>query len=492
MVKFSRFQKVLILGAVSLLSLGGYLLVSSTTHGLGFPLDDAWIHQVYARNLAASGQWKFSGAESAGGSTGPLWSALIATVYVLGIAPFWGTMFWGWLTLWGLGAAGMLLHERLPGDERPEGGGLLAGVFLILEWHLVWAAGSGMETLLFSLLVLVAILLFLTIDMHSWAAAGAVIGIAVWIRPGAVTLLFILGYSLFVIQERPGKKLHRMVMGLIGFSCFFLPYLGFNKVIAGTIWPNTFFAKQAEYAVLREIPLITRIGQLGLQPITGAGLVFFPGMLLAAARWIRARRWANLAGLIWAAGYLLMYSLRLPVTYQHGRYLMPVIPVLVIFGWYGLYSWLGQKATRGWKFVIAKAWLGILGITLAAFWWLGAQAYGRDVGVIETEMVRTAVWVDNNLPDEAVLGAHDIGALGYFTENRIVDLAGLVSPDVIPFIRNEKQLAGYLDAQGADYLVAFPGWYPELVGRAHPIYQSGGKFAPRLGGENLTVYRWEQ
>jgi hypothetical protein len=151
---------------------------------------------------------------------------------------------------------------------------------------------------------------------------------------------------------------------------------------------------------------------------------------------------------------------------------------------------LGQSAKQGWQFVAAHAWLGILGIILAAFWWLGAQAYGRDVGVIETEMVRTAVWVDNNLPDEAVLGAHDIGALGYFTENRIVDLAGLVSPDVIPFIRNEKQLASYLDAQGTDYLVAFPGWYPELAGQSHPIYQSGGQFAPRLGSENMAVYRW--
>ena len=45
----------------------------------------------------------------------------------------------------------------------------------------------------------------------------------------------------------------------------------------------------------------------------------------------------------------------------------------------------------------------------------------------------------------------------------VADLAGLISPEVIPFIRDEARLFNWLQTQGAHYLVTFPGWYPQLV-----------------------------
>jgi hypothetical protein len=130
-------------------------------------------------------------------------------------------------------------------------------------------------------------------------------------------------------------------------------------------------------------------------------------------------------------------------------------------------------------------------IVLLAFWLIGAKAYANDVAVIESEMVSTAHWIAENTEPEALIAAHDIGALGYFGERRLVDLAGLVSPEVIPFIRNEDRLSKYMDEKGVDYLMTFPNWYPKLSSLGSPIFHTDGTYSPKLGGENMYIYRWQ-
>ena len=124
------------------------------------------------------------------------------------------------------------------------------------------------------------------------------------------------------------------------------------------------------------------------------------------------------------------------------------------------------------------------------FWVFGARAYAQDVAIIESEMVSTAKWVAENIPDEDLIAAHDIGALGFFDAHPLLDLAGLVTPEVVPFMRDEGQLARYLDDHAVEYLIAFPEFYPILSQEAESIHSTNGRFPPMLGGENMIVYRW--
>ena len=123
---------------------------------------------------------------------------------------------------------------------------------------------------------------------------------------------------------------------------------------------------------------------------------------------------------------------------------------------------------------------------------LGLTAYARDVAVIESEMVDMARWVADNTDEHSILAAHDIGALGYFAGRDLLDLAGLVSPEVIPFIRDEKALRRHINEKGASYLVIFPDWYPELTTNVNMIYQTNGQFSPKMGGENMSLFEWSQ
>jgi hypothetical protein len=131
-----------------------------------------------------------------------------------------------------------------------------------------------------------------------------------------------------------------------------------------------------------------------------------------------------------------------------------------------------------------------LGLVLLIFWGLGLRTYALDVAVIESEMVDTAIWISENIDQNDLIAAHDIGALGYYAQRPLIDLAGLVSPEVIPILRDEQGLEAVLNARWVDYLVTFPGWYPYLADRSVEVFSTQAEFSPMLGGENMTVYRW--
>jgi hypothetical protein len=197
-----------------------------------------------------------------------------------------------------------------------------------------------------------------------------------------------------------------------------------------------------------------------------------------------------LASVLGAVGYLVLYASRLPVTYQYGRYVMPMMPVYFALGMAGMWGIVAHLSAGLWLRVARQVWMLSGVIVLAVFWLRGAQVYQRDVALIEEEMVASARWIAQHTPANALVAAHDIGALGYFGQRRLIDLAGLVSPEVIPFIRDETRLAAFLDENMADYLVTFPGWYPGLIQHGELLYVSGGQVAPAIGGENMRVYRW--
>ena len=151
---------------------------------------------------------------------------------------------------------------------------------------------------------------------------------------------------------------------------------------------------------------------------------------------------------------------------------------------------MAARSLCGWRWIIPAFWKLTASVVLFLFWGRGAFAYGQDVAVIDSEMMATANWVSKNVPPGALVAAHDIGALGYFGNHDLVDLAGLVSPDVIPFLRDEERIKTYMSERGVDYLVTFPDWYPDLTSGLSPVFTTGAPYAPAFGEQNMAVYRW--
>ena len=479
----------LILAFATLLSMGGYLLASSLKLRIGFPLDDAWIHQTYARNLAEWGQWVFWHGQVSGGSTAPLWSALLALGYWLKIPFYFWTFALGGVLLWGIALlAERFLRQSLPSyqSEIPW-----VGIFFIGEWHLVWAAASGMETLLYALLA-TTVLILLALGKRNFLLLGALVGLSLWVRPGGVTLLGPVVFVAVFSGENYQKTFRDLFNIALSFGVFLSFYLLFNLAITGTPLPNTFYAKQAEYAFVRDLAPLWKhfLNEIQL-PLIGAGALLLPGIFYFIWHSLRSRNVAALAGVFWFLGYTAIYAWKLPVVYQHGRYMMPAMPIFFLWGLSGTLQ-LFEKAKSAQKGLLSFGWGTALVLVWVAFYGLGANSYAEDVSFIESEMVVTAKWVAQNLPQDALIAAHDIGALGYFDGRELVDLAGLVSPEVIPFISDEEKLKSYLNSQNVEYLIVFPSWYKTLSEDLPLVYNTDGLFAPEIGGENMSLYEWTQ
>jgi hypothetical protein len=126
-----------------------------------------------------------------------------------------------------------------------------------------------------------------------------------------------------------------------------------------------------------------------------------------------------------------------------------------------------------------------------AFLLLGGRAFATDVCVIQCEMVDVALWLRANTPPGSLIAAHDIGAIGYWSGRPLIDLAGLVTPEVVPILRDEEQLLTYLVERGAAYVVTFPSWYPSWGNdeRLAVAYQTDCLVTRAQGGDNMAVYQ---
>ncbi|MDP6709600.1 MAG: hypothetical protein QF893_24950, partial [Alphaproteobacteria bacterium] len=59
---------------------------------LGFPLDDAWIHMVYGRGLAADGTFTYNPGTPSTGATSLLWACVLGGLHLLFGAASVGTI----------------------------------------------------------------------------------------------------------------------------------------------------------------------------------------------------------------------------------------------------------------------------------------------------------------------------------------------------------------------------------------------------------------
>ncbi|MEO8610049.1 MAG: hypothetical protein ABI690_19300 [Chloroflexota bacterium] len=498
---FKRYDAVLFV--VALLSVLLYIKVANG----GFPLDDSWIHQVYGRNLAQTGQWAFVPGVPSAASTSPLFTVLLSIGYRLNIPYTFWTYALGIIALWVAGMLAARMTERLL--PKPKYAGIIGGLAVIGAWHLIWAASSGMETMLFSMWTLILISLsWRELDERSTTAKdivlrgvsfGVLAGLATVTRPEGVALAGLIGLIMLIV--RPQKSWRGVIIWGVSAGVAFMvvisPYLLLNLSLTGGLLPDTAAAKQAENAPLLAVSYPGRIINFLFHLFAGGQILLIPGMIYFGVVILRQmyenrRALLFLIPLLWAVGLIALYAARLPAPYQHGRYVIPALPSLILTGVVGTAYLIqrGQRSTTG--RVLSRSLAISTGLAFVYFAFIaGPGVYGQDVRIIDEEMVASAHWIADHIPPEQLLAVHDIGAVGYFAPRPIIDLAGLVSPEIIPFITDPDPLWKWMQDRGARYLMAFPDQIPGKRTddpRLCVVFTTNGVTSPAAGGPNMTVY----
>jgi hypothetical protein len=459
-IQNTRNQRLL-LTCLAILAAIAFVLIGYFAFKPGFPLDDAWIHQTYARNLAETGHWEFNQGEKSAGSTSPLWTLLLAISPLLKISNpiIWTTI----LSTVCFAAVAVVSVEQIRNLGQSSGRILFfAATIIILDWHLLWGVGSGMEVILSALAIGTTFLLLQSLHPR-WFLIGVLIGLSVWIRPDGITLLgpaiVILVYK--IIKNTSTKK--TTIFFLLGLIIPLILYGVMNFTLSGKLLPSTFFAKQAEYIQLKQVSLFIRYFREFLILISGAGFLFLPGFVFSIWHGIKNRNIWLMSAIAWILGFCLLYAMRLPVTYQHGRYLIPAICTFYVVGIYGslqiLDTGIGKKIFNKTR----TAMIFTIAVIISfVFMVIGEGAYIQDLKTIDRLMVQPAQWIKQNTDANGFIAAHDIGALGYFADRKILDLAGLIQPEIIPDINNQEKILEIIQKSDAKYLVAFQDWYPIL------------------------------
>ena len=405
--------------------------------------DDTFIHLQYARNLASGHGLVFNLGERVYGCTSPLWVALIADGMALGFDGLRVARLLGFVsTLWSVGLFLQLMRRNL---QTPAVCAAATVAWAGHAWMLRWAL-SGMETPLAVALVLAGFVAFT--EGRQWGArpvrTGALWALAALTRPEAGLLLGLWGVFLLVdTDSRPG--LRRLVFGALPPLAIYGAWLLFAHFYYGGVLPQTLMAKAAGPTGLA-VRLENLWRQIRIVVATDGlmALVLVVALVAGGARvWTwrpLPQRAQRMLPWVWVLLVPALYVTRgVPVL---SRYLLPLLPVLSWLAWRAGECWsLGLEATP--RTVRRTA---VLGTALAALVLAQNLAVYRTAVLpqvrsfsagLQSSLVPLGRWLDANTPGGSVIATPDIGALGYFGRRRVVDLAGLVTPAMVPYLDRE-------------------------------------------------------
>jgi hypothetical protein len=437
--------------------------ITAAAH-FGYTTDDAFIYLQFAKNLVNGNGISFNAGEPTYGITSPLWLFVISLGGWLGVDVYLAAKA---IDLVIASGAVLLFYFVVFEVIRDSTVSVLATLAFSLNVGLLRWAGSGMETSLSVLLVLAS---FLCCLRNEYLLSTIFAVLLTLTRPEAYLFAGFIAYDIYINSHEKRRAIKLVTSVLLVYVVLLAPWYLYSAVTFGTVIPNTALAKSWFSADISDmfVKLKGIVNILGASDgIAIAGLVAAGSYLFWYFRKnalpdemnedIFYLKRVSILGIGWIIVIPLLYVIRHVSVVQ--RYLLLISPLILIFAFAFLFHALVRSRFRTYAYAVIVVFTGIIVVQSQTVYRKiiapGVEAY--EIGM-NGSLISIGNWLrENTSPGESVF-AWDIGALGYYSDRKVCDAAGLVMPEMIPYLR-----AGYSMKQMVDEKVYLRVCNPRYV-----------------------------
>jgi len=403
---------------------------------IGHRADDAYVTYRYAKNVLAGKGFVFNEGEPVLGTTSPFHAfMLVALGWAFSDLPTVANTISA-VSAFVLSATILLIGVSV-GAPRAGGAGAVmvatcTHTFLFAPLETVFAAALSWLLILFHI-------------RRRWLPFAATAAIALMTRADSLLLVgFLTAVDLFR-SRRPGQTF-RIVGLILGLTS---PWLLYATIVFGSPIPNTAFAKSGwagqTSAFLSEMwPKVFSDLLLG-SPV--ASIVVIVMSFIGAAVVVVDRRLRVLWIVpVWMVLYVVAYT-ALGLSYAFSWYYYPLVCGCLVLAGYGI-DWLLREidarlpGLRGAGRRIIAATAAAAAVGLVAWQVSHTLAVARQLptakwsGARDTIYRNVAEWLNANARPGSSVAMCEVGAIAYYSDVRVIDLWGLVTPAVIEHVKH--------------------------------------------------------
>jgi hypothetical protein len=436
-----------------------------------FVQDDAYITYRYARNLSQGMGFVYNANERVLGTSTPLFTLVLAAgAYISQREVVTVSLVIGLLSLW-VGAG--VLYQLGRAHSKTLG----LAVALVYVTNPLMSQIVGMESYFLVCLLLLGIWAYLERRLR---LAALLCGLLVLVRFEMILLLGLLAGLDFWSRRRP-------------------PYWLWPGLVPVLLW---LLYAWAQFGSLIPLSVSTKLAAPRLPfPVGAAALAYlfisqfqpdFVILVLFVTGVVGAlvlRRLPSRYQVIILFG-LLYFCLASTVAGSFPWYYAPLLPAFAILvaGGIQIVSELPGAARQGWdaqqrdQLARRLRWPILAGVVaIQLVFWLDNyelqqhQVYDRRY----VPFSEAAQWLNENAAPQQTLATGEIGYLGYFSDVTIIDLSGLVTPGLFPWVKenSDATLAHCLQLYAPDFVFIPSGDQPKIDIVNHDLrYQLAREF----------------